>query len=102
MLMWPSQLSFSSLARTLNREGSKLVRVASCVALALIQSLPVHPVTVPKIPVGKPRRFPTFLYGRIRNVLVDKVKVLVIISAVGSSGATPGIHRVIKPPQFQP
>lgn len=32
VLIWPSQLSFSALTG----EGSELVRVASCVALALI------------------------------------------------------------------
>lgn len=56
VLMWPSQLSFSTLV---TRQGSKLVRVASCVSLALIHSLAVHPVTLPQIPVGKPRRFST-------------------------------------------
>lgn len=36
VLMWPSQLSFSTLVSALTGEGSELVQVASCVALALI------------------------------------------------------------------
>lgn len=36
VLMWPSTLSFNTLVSALTGEGSELVRVASCVALALI------------------------------------------------------------------